>query len=273
MPKTSQELLYYHESRFKLESILLIVKRTNLKMQARIDTNHHELGELDILCSKDKSVLTHPGNRLFREVIEDAKGPYGVAVDKSTKMKITKSVLDCIQKEHGCRFVKFDSNSAAWVELTRVESRDKVGHALRFAIKRSQTTVSKTPPQSSFSSRSIADETTVRKRSSELSPRKRSSITSVSSVVSATRTRTSFRTSVHTRNPSFSFRTSIEKVQSARENLYEIFRRQDELLEAWGKELEESAATLSPPCICNSDDIDVCIRQIVPDQTRSFSQS
>ena len=240
-------------------------------MQARIDTNHQELGELDILCSKDQSVSTHPGNRLFREVIEDAKGPYSRAADKATKMKITQSVLDCIQKEHGCRFVKFDSNSAAWVELTRVESRDKVGHALRFAIKRNQPKVSKVPPQRSFRSGSIGKETTVRKKSSELSQPERSSITSALSVVSATRT--SFRTSADTRNPSFSFRISIEKVQSARENLDGIFKRQEDLLEAWGKELQESTATLSSPCICNSADIDVCNGQIVPDQTGSFSQS
>ena len=64
--------------------------------------NHHEIGEMDILCSKDKSLGNHPGNRLFREVIDEASDSYGKAKDKASKMKITKAVVECLIQDHGC---------------------------------------------------------------------------------------------------------------------------------------------------------------------------
>mmetsp|Transcript_6983 Transcript_6983/g.19596 ORF Transcript_6983/g.19596 Transcript_6983/m.19596 type:complete len:289 (+) Transcript_6983:204-1070(+) len=98
----------------------------------------HEICDRDILCSKDKSLASHPGNRIFREQIEKGKVLYEAARDKTTKMKITKDIIKHIQTDLKCRFVKFDTESGSWLEVTPNEARDKVGHALRFAIKGSR---------------------------------------------------------------------------------------------------------------------------------------
>ncbi|KAL7568207.1 hypothetical protein ACA910_004208 [Epithemia clementina (nom. ined.)] len=138
--------------------------------------NQHELGELDILCSKDKSLSTHPGNRLFRGMIEEAKAPYNKALDKATKMKITKNIVDRLHDELGCRFVKFDNSTAAWVELSRIESRDKVGHALRFAIKGSKNN-SKNTRRSTVAKRGPKKKSVVNQQQSWISTSPAASLT------------------------------------------------------------------------------------------------
>ena len=187
---------------------------------------NHELGELDILCSKDKSLSTHPGNRLFRELIEEAKAPYKKAIDKATKMKITKNIVDRLHNDYGCRFVKFDTDLAFWVELSRIESRDKVGHALRFAIKGA--------PKKSLTRRRRSSATKMAHRSKS-SEDQRSSITrtSCSSTIASIRPSTKGNSSL------LSSGLSIDRIETARGNLDLIFKRQQELLLAFSNHVDE----------------------------------
>ena len=204
-------------------------------MQTNIGASWHEIGEFDVLCGKDKSLSTHPGNRLFRELIEEAKVPYDKAHDKATKMKITKNIVDRLQNEHGCRFVKFNTDSAAWVELSRVESRDKVGHALRFAIKGSKKT--------QLTRRCRRSSAT--KRPKKIKSNEEPTIRSMTSVVSAI--------SLTSRCPSINFRSSSTKIsdarlQRARENLDLIFKRQQQLLHALNTDIKNPEVHRTGDC-------------------------
>lgn len=89
--------------------------------------------EMDILCSKDKSVAKHPGNVVFRERIERGTVPYVTAANKQEKMKITRDIVTAMQSKYGSRFLK--QKGDAWVEINNQMARDKVSHALRFAAK------------------------------------------------------------------------------------------------------------------------------------------
>ena len=89
--------------------------------------------EMDILCSKDKSVAKHPGNLAFRERIEEGTASYSTAVSKQEKMKITRDIVTFMQHKYGSRFLKQKGN--AWIEINNTTARDKVSHALRFAAK------------------------------------------------------------------------------------------------------------------------------------------
>lgn len=89
--------------------------------------------EMDVLCSKDKSVSKHPGNLVFRERIEQVTKRYSAASSKQEKMKITRDIVTFMQMKHGARFLKQDDS--VWMEITDQAARDKVSHALRFAAK------------------------------------------------------------------------------------------------------------------------------------------
>lgn len=112
--------------------------------------------EMDVLCSKDKSVAKHPGNVVFRERIEQGTKTYSVATNKQEKMKITRDIVSFMQVKHGSRFLKKEGN--VWVEINNQTARDKVSHALRFAAKQlmagiAPSTTKKSPKTTSRSSR------------------------------------------------------------------------------------------------------------------------
>ncbi|KAL7580397.1 hypothetical protein ACA910_004422 [Epithemia clementina (nom. ined.)] len=237
----------------------IVLEKTQEQQQYR----HHEIGELDILCSKDKSLSNHPGNRLFRELIEDAAASYGKATDKASKMKITKSIVDCLQNDHGCRFVKFDSDLAHWVELNPVESRDKVGHALRFAIRsHSKPTGRSCSSRESASKKTGKDNKRCKKTSSHSARSTSTSTSSTTSEATSSSTNTvstaiqresfqassSSSSSIH-RKPPISI--SMEKIQTARQKLDQIIQRQNDFLQSLNTEV---AAALGSEFPCSLED-------------------
>lgn len=94
-----------------------------------------ELGDFDIACSKDQSYATHSGNRIFRQHVEATKLRYHAAKTKAERMKITKDFVKELQSTYGSRFFKSDGNGM-WFEISQFDARDKVGHAIRFALRR-----------------------------------------------------------------------------------------------------------------------------------------
>lgn len=210
------------------------------------ESSHHEIGESDILCSKDKSLSSHPGNRLFRSIIEDAKATYRNAADKATKMKITKSILDRLHNDHGCRFVKFDSELAEWVELTPSESRDKVGHALRFAIRCCKNRESSPELLDSTSNRSqpVKKTKTLKRSPRVISPpcppkgpnSISTSVMPTTTVSLATKRIEAFQARLQ---PHACLSISMEKIKTARQNLDRIIQRQNELLSTMISEMDE----------------------------------
>ena len=87
--------------------------------------------DMDVVCAKDKVYSRHKGNLLFRDRIEATKISYQNAKTKHEKMKITKDFVISMQMKFGSRFLK--RHGTGWVEITSLQARDKVSHALRFA--------------------------------------------------------------------------------------------------------------------------------------------
>ena len=126
----------------------------------------------DVLCGKDKTFGKHPGNMLYRDLIEAKALDYAAAVYKLDKMKLTTEIVATMVTEFGTRFLRpvgiptnrvaGDSNGASttttnssnnssdnatmaitadgnattdmigWEEISLTAARDKTSHALRF---------------------------------------------------------------------------------------------------------------------------------------------
>ncbi|CAB9517905.1 expressed unknown protein [Seminavis robusta] len=88
--------------------------------------------QTDILCGKTKQCMLHPGTQRFRLVIESFRDSYAGALTKFDKMCVTKQLVDLLNQA-SARFLKYNNKEKAWEELSSLQARDKVGHALRFA--------------------------------------------------------------------------------------------------------------------------------------------
>jgi len=94
------------------------------------------LRENDILCTKDKATYDHPGNHIFRALINKVKASYSQAATKNEKMEITRDAVAVLQQSYGSRFVKYDEQSSSWIEVPQNVAREKLGHAIRFALQK-----------------------------------------------------------------------------------------------------------------------------------------
>ena len=97
-----------------------------------------ELQDNDILCTKDKSLRNHPGNCFFRAHIDRLWPTYKQNKSKLERMKITRMIVDKLKFTHKVRFVKFDEETASWIEVDSMVAREKVGQAIRLAIRRQE---------------------------------------------------------------------------------------------------------------------------------------
>lgn len=114
-------------------------------------TNHDQITLIDtpkaadILCGKDKTFGKHPGNMLYRDLIEAKALDYANAVYKLDKMKLTTEIVDTMVSEFGSRFLRPVGPStlvnnvdgsvktvSGWEEISLTAARDKTSHALRF---------------------------------------------------------------------------------------------------------------------------------------------
>ena len=60
----------------------------------------------DVLCGKDKTFGKHPGNMLYRDLIEAKALDYAAAVYKLDKMKLTTEIVATMVTEFGTRFLR-----------------------------------------------------------------------------------------------------------------------------------------------------------------------
>jgi hypothetical protein len=119
----------------------------------------------DVLCGKDKTFGKHPGNMLYRDLIEAKALDYAAAIYKLDKMKLTTEIVATMVNEFGTRFLRpvgiptnkegthtcstgengtstatipitSDGNATTsmigWEEISLTAARDKTSHALRF---------------------------------------------------------------------------------------------------------------------------------------------
>jgi len=93
----------------------------------------------DVLCGKDKRCQLHPGNRIYRDLIEEKAVLYATVESKHDKMNTTQEIVATMKNEHGARFLR-SIGEDAWEEISHQQARDKTSHALRFcASQRLQT--------------------------------------------------------------------------------------------------------------------------------------
>jgi hypothetical protein len=94
-----------------------------------------DVNENDILCGKDKSYDKNKGNKSFHNLILSYAMAYRAAAESKTmKMDITREILSVI-KTWFSRFLRpLDSEGRMWEELNEQKARDKISHALRYAI-------------------------------------------------------------------------------------------------------------------------------------------
>jgi hypothetical protein len=89
----------------------------------------------DVLCGKDKTYGRHPGNQVFRQLIEASAHRYGTAQLKQEKMDMTQEIVQNMKEIYHARFLTLKGGE--WHEISFGAARDKVSHALRFAAKQS----------------------------------------------------------------------------------------------------------------------------------------
>ena len=107
-------------------------------MSAQYYQCQDDLRKHDILCTKDRTVCSHPGNRLFRSKIDGMTEAYERAGSALQKTDITRRIIQELKQKHGCRFLGYDKKTESWTEISPRLVRDKVSHALRFAIRQIQ---------------------------------------------------------------------------------------------------------------------------------------
>ena len=87
----------------------------------------------DVICSQDRTYVKHPGNILFRELIESHLAAYMNATTKQQKMCMTRGIVHQLQSEYGSKFLR--PKRQAWQVISESMARDKISHAMRFAAK------------------------------------------------------------------------------------------------------------------------------------------
>ena len=88
---------------------------------------------MDILCGRDRNYTKHPGNQIYRQLLEDQSSIYETKLSKVAKMEVTKYIVGTMQNQHGSRFIR--QTDDGWEELSNTQARDKTSHALRFLHK------------------------------------------------------------------------------------------------------------------------------------------
>jgi hypothetical protein len=84
----------------------------------------------DVVCARGRQFWNHPGNRLYRKLVEASTQKYSKACNKMEKSQV---VLDIIEKVHQAngRFIKKQCKGGPWVEADEVFAREKCTQSLR----------------------------------------------------------------------------------------------------------------------------------------------
>ena len=83
---------------------------------------------MDVLGGRGGAVLRHPGNKLFRELVERNKEMYTTCL-RSEKSKISASIVNAIRSEGG-RFLEKDAKTGLWNDIGD-KAIEKTSQALR----------------------------------------------------------------------------------------------------------------------------------------------
>mmetsp|Transcript_109101 Transcript_109101/g.163150 ORF Transcript_109101/g.163150 Transcript_109101/m.163150 type:complete len:407 (+) Transcript_109101:149-1369(+) len=95
-------------------------------------------GDHDVICQRGKDSFEHVGNQRFRKCIDDHLSMYMSATTRQEKSSIVSKIYDEVRErasKPSGGFVKKDLLTRMWFQVSEKEARDKVGQALRDAIK------------------------------------------------------------------------------------------------------------------------------------------
>eukprot|EP00980_Cylindrotheca_fusiformis_P030879 scaffold25563_cov127-Cylindrotheca_fusiformis.AAC.1 len=83
----------------------------------------------DVLLGRGKQIFRHPGNRLLHELVETYDEQYN-QLSKDDKTKLADQIVAVVHGYSG-HFMKLDNESGMWVEVSKIEAREKVTHRFR----------------------------------------------------------------------------------------------------------------------------------------------
>lgn len=89
-------------------SIMSSKSNTSFKLIAKPSTQ-------DILCGRGHQYYEHPGNRFFRETINDSLDGYVQADSKLSRTLIVSAIHKVIKKSS--RFLRYEKKVTSWIEL------------------------------------------------------------------------------------------------------------------------------------------------------------
>ena len=87
-----------------------------------VDSVRHP-DKFDILCGRGLEYYENPGNRLFRQVIDDALPHYTAAETKHAKSSIVSALVDTIRKASPNGFLRHDDEQMNWIKLDDYSAR------------------------------------------------------------------------------------------------------------------------------------------------------
>mmetsp|Transcript_8799 Transcript_8799/g.17976 ORF Transcript_8799/g.17976 Transcript_8799/m.17976 type:complete len:428 (+) Transcript_8799:341-1624(+) len=92
-------------------------------------TNPHDH---DLICGRGGRVNSHPGNRRFRNWVNERKERYTLAKDKSMKFSIAQEVIGLLRaQDPPGRVLKYDSRTDQYTEVNNKKAMAKTTQALR----------------------------------------------------------------------------------------------------------------------------------------------
>jgi len=102
-------------------------KRSNISKE-RIYVDR--INDTDVLSGRGGKSNNHPGNKRYRQAINDMKLTYSNTKGKLKKTDLSHSIVDHVY-QYGGRFIKKDESTDKYFLLTRKEARRKTSQALR----------------------------------------------------------------------------------------------------------------------------------------------
>eukprot|EP00980_Cylindrotheca_fusiformis_P002891 scaffold675_cov103-Cylindrotheca_fusiformis.AAC.2 len=130
----AQEFPFTEDGCIKLTNHFIWLKKRR-KKEAYLSRNPLTKGAVDlpskhdVLLGRGKHISRHAGNRLLHELVATYYNEYN-RLPKDGKTNLADQVVGVVHGYAG-RFLKFDNESAMWIEVSNLEAREKVAHRFR----------------------------------------------------------------------------------------------------------------------------------------------
>jgi len=95
----------------------------------------YEPTKKDILCGRGKGNLRHEGNQYFMKIIRANLQRYTDAPKRIDKSLVVSLIVSSL-KDDGYKFVRQDTKTRRWFQLSEPQVHEKTGHAIRDILKK-----------------------------------------------------------------------------------------------------------------------------------------